>query len=126
MTAKRPTVEQLYHESLVEYERRTGSLLKNANTVILSGSGCRIYVDRGELVCRNGWTHYGQEDRDVKYYRGLHTIENIIILGDSGSVTLDAIKWCQSQVICVIMLDYDGKLIQTLTPEHKSSSELRR
>jgi CRISPR-associated protein Cas1 len=48
------------------------------------------------------------------------------LLTRSGSLSFEAIRWCQEQNITVIMVERDGQLLACLTPEQPSDLSLRR
>jgi CRISPR-associated protein Cas1 len=94
--------------------------------LVLAGYGVGLRVERDSLVLKNGFTHDGQTNPTRILYRGVHGIRSIVMLADSGNISIDAIKWCHEQNITVSMLDSDGGLLQSLTVEQEASSQLRR
>jgi CRISPR-associated protein Cas1 len=56
----------------------------------------------------------------------VHGVERIILLGPSGSLSFDAIRWCQEQGITAMMVERDGQLLACLTPEQPGDLSLRR
>ncbi len=73
---------------------------------------------------KKGFTHDGQPHTNRVLYRGVHGVRSIVLLADSGNITIDAIKWCREQDITVSMLDSDGGLLQSLTVEQASNITL--
>jgi CRISP-associated protein Cas1 len=56
----------------------------------------------------------------------VHGLRAIICLGQSGSLTLDAIKWCEAQGIAIALLDWYGELLSVTQPALKTDAAIRR
>jgi CRISPR-associated endonuclease Cas1 len=95
-------------------------------TLIVAGHGAGLFVDHDALIVKEGLTHYPQTPARHVLYRGVHGVERIILLAPSGSLSFDAIRWCQEQNITVIMVERDGQLLACLTPEQPGDLSLRR
>ncbi len=85
---------------------------------VLHGNGCSVKVQRGELV-----TYDGEERQFSKVTHGLRAIA---ILGQSGFLTLDAIKWCDVQGIGLFVLGWHGELVSVTQPVLSGSIDVRR
>ncbi len=85
---------------------------------VLHGDGCSAKVQRGELV-----TFDGEERRFSKVTHGLRAIA---FLGNSGFLTLDAIKWCDIQGIGLFVLGWHGELISVTQPAMSGNVDVRR
>jgi len=123
--------DQSYATTCDTYQQKTDKKLANSDMLILAGFGAGLRVERDALVVRNGLTHTSLNattptQNITTLYRGTHSISHICILSDSGTLSLDAIRWCQSQNIAISILDRNGSLVQTLTTEHQASAQLRR
>jgi CRISPR-associated protein Cas1 len=97
----------------------------NKEILVLTGCGLDIRVDSGSLQIRDGFPHTG-DIRETVIYRGLNTIEHIVILGQSGALTFEAIKWMIDQNIMVTFLDNDGSTITNLMPENHVYGQVKR
>ncbi len=86
---------------------------------VLYSHGCSIKVHRGELVTYDS----GQERRFAKV---LHGLKALILIGQSGSITLDAIRWCEAQGIAICLLDWYGELISVTRSALKTDVSIRR
>lgn len=115
-----------YGASCEKYEQKTERTLARSDMLIVAGYGVGLRVEHDALVIKNGFTHDGQAHTNRILYRAMHDIKSIVMLADSGNITIDAIKWCHEQNITVSMLDSDGSLLQSLTVEQEASSQLRR
>lgn len=115
-----------YGLSCERYEQKTERTLAHSDMLIVAGYGVGLRVERDALVVKQGFTHEGQGNTNRVLYRGMHDVRSIVMLADSGNISIDAIKWCHEQGITVSMLDSDGGLLQSLTVEQEASSQLRR
>jgi len=79
-----------YGESCQYYEAKANKKLLNTDTIILAGYGACLKVEKGALVVKQGSTHDEQQEDNVTLYRGTHKIKQIIILADSGNISIDA------------------------------------
>lgn len=100
-----------YVEAAVEYESRGDIKLSGSDTIILVGDGAKVHVRNRALVLQHGRTHIPQEEKIITLYAGTHQIRRLVILSETGYVTLEAINWCQNQNINILMLDRDGHAI---------------
>jgi CRISPR-associated protein Cas1 len=85
---------------------------------VLNGDGCSVKVQRGDLV-----TFDGEERRFSKVTHGLRAIA---FLGNSGFLTLDAIKWCEAQSVGLFVLGWHGELISVTQASLVGNLDLRR
>src|SRR6266478_8465363 len=123
------TIGQDYADSCSHFEGLANRKQDQKDTIVLAGYGCGLSVSRDALVCKQGFTHDSESSKTNQaqtLYRGVHGIKSIIILSDSGNISLDAIRWCSSEHITVSIIDRDGSLQQTLTPEQTSNAKLRK
>src|SRR5918911_1062492 len=68
-------------------------------TLIVAGHGAGLFVDHDALIVKEGLTHYPQTPARHVLYRGVHGVERIILLAPSGSLSFDAIRWCQEHYL---------------------------
>jgi CRISPR-associated endonuclease Cas1 len=77
--------------------------------LILCGHGIHIRIDHNTLLVRDGFTHYPQKAEKFRFFPGEANLpDRIIILGNSGSITFDAIDWMAEQKITFLQLDWQG------------------
>lgn len=105
---------------------RWARLVSGRSMLTLAGHGCRVSVNKDALLVRSGFTHSTQQPEEWRLERGVHEVRTIILLGQSGSVTLDALQWCQDQDICLLVIDRDGQLTTAVSPPSPPLVELRR
>ena len=111
-------------EESARYATLADEMMSGSDAIVLSGhcglkvSNKALHVKRGPLL--------GVEREDIIYYRGTVPIRTIIMLSRSGNISLDALYWCKEQDISVMMLDGNGDLSFSLSPEGESNAKLRR
>ena len=88
----------------------------NKEILVLTGCGLDMRVNSGGLRIKDGFAHTG-DVRETSINRGLNTVEHIVILGQSGALTFEAIKWLVDQNIMVTFLDSDGNPLTRIMPE---------
>jgi CRISPR-associated protein Cas1 len=90
-----------------------------ASVHALYGNACAVKVEKGELVFFNS--------RGIRRFAKVtHGLKAILLLGQSGSLTLDAIKWCEAQGIAICLLDWYGDLLSVTQPTLKTDVAIRR
>ncbi len=114
-----------YSGSCHEYAQKTEEELFRSDMLVLNGNGCQLSVSKGALLVRNGRVS-GEGVSSARYYRGVHTLKQIVVLSSSGNISLDALHWCKEQSISLVLLDRDGHLLFSLTPEPAMNANLRR
>ena len=87
--------------------------------VVMSGN-IDIRASGGRLKLRYGLA-LGDTVTEEWLSRGTCDVEHIVILGKSGTITLDAIQWAMDMEITVSMLDYQGNLVTDMLPKEHIS-----
>jgi CRISPR-associated protein Cas1 len=105
---------------------RHGKRLTSGRTLILTGHGAGLKVERDALVVSEGHTHYPQTPLIHTLYRGMHDVTRIVCLNPSGMLSFAAITWCAAQGIALLLLDRNGAVLSAFTPEAESDATLRR
>jgi CRISPR-associated protein Cas1 len=95
-------------------------------TLVLSGYGAGLRVERGALVVQQGYTHAPQSAQTHLLHRAMHEVGRIVCCAPKGAVSFDALAWCTAQGITVTILTADGHHQATLSPEPKADARLRR
>jgi len=73
-----------------------------ARVLVLDGYGLSITVSRSHLILRDG---LGQHRRERRLPRVQRTVRRIVILGHTGHLSLEAIRWCTDTGITITQLD---------------------
>ena len=93
------------------------------SVLVADGYGIDIRVHRGQLTVADG---IGATRRLRQLTRSQRTVRRLVILGDTGTVTLDAIRWCADVGITVAQLDRGGRPLLVASPQGRDDSRIRR
>jgi CRISPR-associated endonuclease Cas1 len=91
--------------------------------LVLTGFGVNVSVERGALIVEDG---IGTHRRRGQFYRATSEIERLVIIGHSGTVSLDALRWLNDVGAAFVQLDSDGKVIIASTSRELNDARLRR
>jgi CRISPR-associated endonuclease Cas1 len=91
--------------------------------VVLSGHGIRIAVERGHLCLEDG---IADERRAARFSRATAFFKRLVIIGHTGFVTLEALRWLHDIGAAFIQIDSDGQLICCSSPPGFDDARLRR
>lgn len=89
---------------------------------VVDGHGMKVSVHRGHLVVVDGLGPYRRERR---YARATHGLSRVVIVGGSGSLTLDALRWLDGLGIHLLVLE-DGAPIFASMASGRDDARLRR
>ena len=101
------------------YRRRPAS----PSILVADGYGIDIRIHRGQLQISDG---IGATRRHRQISRAQRTVKRLVILGDTGSVTLDAVRWCADLGITVVQVDRDGRPLLVASPPGRDDARVRR
>ncbi len=95
----------------------------NPSIAVVLGEGVRVGVRNGQLHVsdRRGWYR-----RERSWARAGSELRRIVVGAGSGIVTVDAITWCQSQGVALIVLDIEGNVELGPGPYAHDETPLRR
>jgi CRISPR-associated protein Cas1 len=92
-------------------------------SLVLTGHGLSMRVDKGSLVVRDGHTHFPANPRMWRFFpAALNVPPAIVVLDGSGNITLDAIDWLVTQGIPLIRLSWNGRFASVLTAGGQAAS----
>ncbi len=94
-----------------------------SSVLVVDGFGVSLNVTRGHLLLRDG---LGRHRRDRRLPRAQRTVRRIVILGHTGQITLDAVRWCHDTGIAIVQLDCDGTVLLTAGQPGVDDPRLRR
>jgi CRISPR-associated endonuclease Cas1 len=97
-------------------------LRKRGEIVIADGFGVAVHVQRGHLVVGDG---VGRQRRERRFGRATSDLARLVVLGGSGSVTLEALRWVDDVGAALVCIDRDGKILCSSGPT-KSEAKLLR
>jgi CRISPR-associated endonuclease Cas1 len=92
-------------------------------TVTLTGHGLTITIDRGYLTLSDG---IADQRREARFHKTDRTLKRLIILGHSGTITLEALTWLDHAKIPLTRIDPDARLTLTSTTRGRDDARLRR
>ena len=95
----------------------------NAGVLSLSGYGLRVTVERGHLCIEDG---IGDERRQARFSRVPRKFNRVVVLGHSGFITFEALRWIRDVGATFIQIDSDGQLIAAGCPSGLNEARLRR
>ena len=91
--------------------------------LVADGFGLAIRVERGHLVIEDGT---GSERRVRRLPRITRDVRRIMILGHTGHITLEALRWCANVGIALVQLDTSGRILSLSAVPGLDDSRLRR
>lgn len=92
-------------------------------TAVAHGYGIKLYVSRGHLVIADG---IGDQRRTRRYSRATSRLKRVLVIGHTGYVTLEALRWITDVGAAFAQIGRDGELIATSAPARHHESKLRR
>jgi len=93
-----------------------GLIIVKKEILVLTGNNLDIRVNSSGLKIKDGFPH--SSTRETYIPRGVNPYEHIVILGYSGTITFDAIKWIINQGMMVTFLDSLGSVITSFLPDN--------
>lgn len=91
--------------------------------VIAHGYGIKMHVSRGHLVIHDG---IGDERQTRRFNRATSKIKRVVVIGHTGYITLEALRWITDVGAAFAQIGRDGELIATSAPARHHESKLRR
>lgn len=91
--------------------------------LVLSGYGIRVAVERGQLVVSDG---AGRERRNGQFARAGRDFKRLVVIGHTGTVTLDALRWLHDVGAAFVQLDEDGQIVAASGHVGLDDARLRR
>jgi CRISPR-associated endonuclease Cas1 len=90
---------------------------------IATGYGIRIAVERGHLIVEDG---LADERRRIRFNRATSRLKRLVVIGHSGSVSLDALRWITDAGAVFVQIDHDANLVTMSAPARHHDPALRR
>src|SRR5215831_6101160 len=100
-----------------------GSIVPASGVVTLFGYGASAHVERGHLVLNDG---IGMDRRQGRFPRVRHGLKRLVVIGSTGMVTFEALRWLADQDAAFVMLERNGRVLATTGPVRPSDARLRR
>ena len=94
-----------------------------SGVVIASGYGLKVHVERGHLVVHDGIA----DDRQTRQFARVSSgLKRLVVLGQAGYLTLDALAWIRDTGAAFVQLDSDGRLVALSASPGTDQPGLRR
>ncbi len=87
------------------------------------GYGLKIHVRYGHLIVEEG---VGRARQTRRYGRAHGCLERLVVIGHTGYVTLDALRWIRDIGAAFVQLDSDGSLVTVAGPTRPIDARLIR
>jgi CRISPR-associated endonuclease Cas1 len=94
-----------------------------SSVMVVDGLGVSMSVHRSRLIIEDGM---GTSRRRREVSRTERAIRRIVILTDSGTVTLEAVRWCARVGIALVALDNGGRNLGSAATPGSDDARLRR
>jgi CRISPR-associated endonuclease Cas1 len=91
--------------------------------VVAHGHGLKIHVHHRHLIVEDG---LGRDRRTRRFHRATGKLRRLVLIGRSGYVTLDALRWLQETGAALVHLDTNGELIASSIDRGPDLAGLRR
>jgi CRISPR-associated endonuclease Cas1 len=91
--------------------------------LVLTGYGLDVRVWRGRLRVADG---IGRDRREAIVHRATGRLRRLVILGQTGSISLDAIRWLADVGAGFLQIDADGRVLAAFGPQGTDRPGLRR
>jgi CRISPR-associated endonuclease Cas1 len=100
-----------------------GVMTPRNGLVVLSGYGLRVAVGRKHLLVEDGICDERRTRRLAKAPAG---IRRLVVLGHTGFITLEALRWLHDVGAAFMQIDADGQVIVASGPMRLDDARLRR
>lgn len=81
----------------------------------MCGHGVSLKIDKGTLLIRDGFTHWPQERREIRLFKGARDLPpRIVMLDGSGSLSFDVVSWLSEQDVPLCRLNYQGDVASVI------------
>jgi CRISPR-associated endonuclease Cas1 len=104
-----------------DWQQPTTMARTRGELVVADGYGIQLKVLRRQLVVEDG---VGRSRRRRSFSRS-DRLARLVVLGGSGSLSLDALRWLADVGAALVCIDRDSRLLCTSSPT-KSDAKLRR
>src|SRR5262245_29954424 len=98
-------------------------LVPSRGILVLSGYGLDVRVWRGRFRVSDG---VGHDRREAVVHRATGRLKRLVVLGHTGTVSLEAIRWLADVGAGFIQIDADGRVLAAFGPMGADRPGLRR
>jgi len=90
---------------------------------VVDGYGLRVGVERKHLVITDG---IGRARRIRKFSRADRSLRRVVVIGNSGSITLDALRFLGDIRVPLVHIDCEGRVLAVSAVQGTDNPALRR
>jgi CRISPR/Cas system-associated endonuclease Cas1 len=90
---------------------------------VADGYGLKVYVERGHLIVHYG---IGRQRETIRLNRATGGLKRLIVLGHTGFVTLEALRWLRDTDASFVQIDGDGHLVAVSANKSNQDAWRRR
>lgn len=84
--------------------------------LLLDGYGMSMRIDGAKLHIKNGSEKLGEGGEEYVFSPKKIDVDNVVLYGRSGTISVDAIRWLIKHNVQITLLDWNGKLLTTMLP----------
>ena len=84
--------------------------------ILLNGHGIDMRVDGAKLKIKEGRYSQDVEPEKYKFSPKRINVDNIILYGQTGNISIEAIRWLMKHNVTITILNWNGKLLTTIMP----------
>ena len=106
-----------------DYRQPQAQLRRRGDVCVVEGFGLRVGVERGQLLVSDG---AGRQRHIRRYSRTAHGLSRLVVIGSTGTVSLEALRWLADLGIRFVHLDRDGRLLTHSAAIGLDEARLRR
>lgn len=99
------------------------SLTIRNGILVLDGYGLRVSVERGHLEVADGIC---ETRRRARFARATSDLRRLVVLGHTGSITLEALRWLKDVGVAFVQIDTNGQVVVASAPAGLDNARLRR
>lgn len=90
---------------------------------VVDGYGLRVAVERKQLVIADG---LGRFRRVRRFSRADRSLRRVVVIGNSGTISLDALRWLGDVKVPLVHIDAEGRVLATSAVWGTDNPKLRR
>jgi CRISPR-associated protein Cas1 len=95
------------------------------NQLYLSGFGVSLNVDGARLIVKDGFLEPDSNRQVYEFQPRRMPYDSVVIDGQTGTISLTAIKWLMRHDVPIFILDYNGTLLSSTLPREPVNGPLK-
>jgi CRISPR-associated protein Cas1 len=93
--------------------------------LLLNGHGIDVRVNNAKLHIKDGRTSATEKPEEYTFSPKRMDIDHIIIYGQNGNLTLDAVRWLIKHNVQISVLNWDGQLLTAMLPPESTNVKIK-